>query len=211
MKADGSLFPGAESIQIDPIRAQFAEGRIGMMTAPSYDVAVYNNQFPAKIEWAACDLPVEDPNQRYKEPALARARLGLSNSIPAEKEKAVFEVFKYFYADEQLADFVEKGGIFTPKDSVNQIAKTPELKGYEDYASRLEVNYALLPYPDGLLTLEGQSANEVFERIFIGDLDVAEGLKDLEERYNAALQAAVNDGKVDLSLYQMEVDLSYNP
>lgn len=41
--ADGSVLPGAAGMDADAMRAQFSEGRVGMMPAVSFDVDVYND------------------------------------------------------------------------------------------------------------------------------------------------------------------------
>ena len=48
--ADGSFFPGAESLDIDPLRTQFALGNIGMYISGYWEVAVYDSQFPTEQE-----------------------------------------------------------------------------------------------------------------------------------------------------------------
>jgi multiple sugar transport system substrate-binding protein len=48
----GGMFPGAETLSDDALRAQFAEGNIGMiMGSGSFDVGVLYDQFPAKVPW----------------------------------------------------------------------------------------------------------------------------------------------------------------
>ena len=40
MISDGSVFPGYEGLDADAARAQFAEGRIGMIPAASFDINI---------------------------------------------------------------------------------------------------------------------------------------------------------------------------
>lgn len=209
MKEDGSLFPGPESIQIDPIRAQFAEGRIGMMTAPAYDVNVYNDQFPAKCDWSVVDLPVEDLNgPRYKEPALERAHFGMSSEIPEEKEQVVFTVYKWLFSDELLKSFYEAGNLIPYKPEIIEMAGEPKEKtGWKEFSGNLGINYGLFPYPDTMVSVDGKSYNQVFESIFIGQVGVEEGLADLDARYNKALEAAIKEGKFERENYMFDADL----
>ncbi|MDF2964520.1 MAG: extracellular solute-binding protein family 1, partial [Paenibacillus sp.] len=60
MKDDGSMLPGVESLDIDPLRAQFAAGKIGMYISYAAEVGVYQSQFPTKIKWAATTVPTVD-------------------------------------------------------------------------------------------------------------------------------------------------------
>ncbi|MCF7934545.1 MAG: extracellular solute-binding protein, partial [Spirochaetia bacterium] len=67
LKDENSLFPGAEGLDNDTARAQFAEGNVGMMFAVSWDVAVFNDQFPVKIDMGITEVPVpEATGFKYK-------------------------------------------------------------------------------------------------------------------------------------------------
>ncbi|GJM75724.1 hypothetical protein HMSSN036_79400 [Paenibacillus macerans] len=63
IKADGSMLPGSESLDIDPLRAQFAQGKIGMYFNHSVEPSVYKTQFPTEIRWAAAMPPTLDGQQ----------------------------------------------------------------------------------------------------------------------------------------------------
>lgn len=65
LRDDGSLYPGAESMDNDPARARFGEGNIGMKFAVSWDTGVLNDQFPAKCDWGVAPMPVVDKNNVY--------------------------------------------------------------------------------------------------------------------------------------------------
>ena len=51
------MLPGVESLDIDPLRAQFAAGKIGMYFNHSGEPAVYQSQFPTKVNWSAALPP----------------------------------------------------------------------------------------------------------------------------------------------------------
>ncbi|MCR5754347.1 MAG: extracellular solute-binding protein, partial [Acetatifactor sp.] len=54
-------FPGCESLDIDPLRTQFADGKIGMYISFTHaEPGVYANQFPMEQEWGCAQLPVTD-------------------------------------------------------------------------------------------------------------------------------------------------------
>ncbi|MFA9381107.1 MAG: ABC transporter substrate-binding protein, partial [Acetanaerobacterium sp.] len=76
MMRDGSVFPGPEGLDADAERAQFAEGRVGMIWTVSFDVGVYNDQFPAKCNWSVIPVPAfTDEGTPYKEIVDATALL----------------------------------------------------------------------------------------------------------------------------------------
>ncbi len=60
MSEDGSMLPGVESLDIDPLRAQFAQGKIGMYINHSGEPGVYKDQFPTEENWAAAPVPTSD-------------------------------------------------------------------------------------------------------------------------------------------------------
>lgn len=208
IKADKSYFPGAESIQIDPIRAQFAEGHIGMMVAPSYDIGVYNDQFPAKMDWDICELPVQDlGKQRYKAPMLQRANFSLSSSVNDAHLPAVLEVFKFLHSKSFLTNLYENCAIIPIESEIINAAKNVKNKTGWKNMSDLSKSYGFQPFPDSLITVEGLSAQKVLDKVWVGETSIDEALADLDKRYNEALDKAVAAGKVKLDDYIYKTDL----
>lgn len=201
IKKDGSYFPGPESIQIDPIRAQFAEGRIGMMVAPSYDIGVYNDQFPAKCDWGICNMPVVNPEDRYKEIALNRFNVSIAGTVSKERLPAVFEAFNFLHSKEYYTTLYENCAIIPPEQDIIANAKNvQDKKGWKEM-SDISVDYLLDPWPDARLTIEGDDAQKVMAAIWAGAVSIDAGLADLDKRYNEALDKAVKDGKVKIEDY----------
>jgi multiple sugar transport system substrate-binding protein len=207
IKADKSYFPGAESIQIDPIRAQFAEGHIGMMVAPSYDIGVYNDQFPAKMDWDICELPVQDlSKQRYKAPMLQRANFSISSSVNDAHLPAVVEVFRFLHSKPFLMKLYENCAIIPIEMDIIQSAKNVKSKTGWKNMSDLSQNYGFQPFPDSLITVEGLSAQKVLDKVWVGETSIDDGLADLDKRYNEALDKATAAGKVKLDDYIYKTD-----
>jgi multiple sugar transport system substrate-binding protein len=208
IKADKSYFPGAESIQIDPIRAQFAEGRIGMMVAPSYDIGVYNDQFPAKMDWDICELPVFDQSkQKYKSPMLQRQNFSISSSVTNDHLAAVVEVFKFLNSKEFLTTVYENCGIIPIEMDIINSAKNVKSKTGWKNMSDLSRSYAFQPFPDSLITVEGLSAAQTLDKVWAGEVSIDAALADLDKRYNDALDSAVKSGKLQLDNYIYKTDL----
>ena len=57
--SDECAFPGCESLDIDPLRTQFAAGKIGMYMSYSHaEPGVYANQFPMDSDkWDCAPIP----------------------------------------------------------------------------------------------------------------------------------------------------------
>ena len=104
IKEDKSYVPGAEGIDNDPARAHFSEGKVGMKFAGQFDVAVYNDQFPAKINWGVAPIPVVDPDNRYCQ-QISYGNSARINAKAVEKvgEEKLMTVYKWLYSDEVLA------------------------------------------------------------------------------------------------------------
>jgi multiple sugar transport system substrate-binding protein len=134
MRDDGSVYPGADSIDNDTARALFAEGNIGMKYGFSFDVGVLNDQFPAKCDWGVAELPMADAEHDYKYNVCygRSCYVNAASKVPTEKLKAVLE---FFLSDEYRRGLYE-GGIYFPADaSIIEGAKLENpKKGWEEFA-----------------------------------------------------------------------------
>ena len=186
---DGSAMPGAAGIDADQMRAIFAEGRIGMIPGASFDVAVYNNQFPAKCNWKIIDIPVVDANAPRNREFVDDMNLLVVGSAAKKHLGKAFEVFKFFYSDECAAQMYEQG-LYIPfrTEAIKMATKTPAAKGFADSAYTFQ-QIIRLPMPDNITPLEGDGYQTTLLNIFSGALgnDVGAILKDLDNRYNAGL------------------------
>ncbi|MGO4375401.1 extracellular solute-binding protein [Paenibacillus sp. MCAF20] len=106
IKDDGSMLPGVESLDIDPLRAQFAEGKIGMYLSFSAEAGVYTSQFPAKIDWAAAPVPSIDGSFNGASGFLGGQWLALSSKT--KKKEAAWKFMSYMYSESLLPNFDPK-------------------------------------------------------------------------------------------------------
>ncbi|MCU6710237.1 sugar ABC transporter substrate-binding protein [Paenibacillus sp. J5C_2022] len=196
IKQDKSYFPGAEGLDNDPARAQFAEGRIGMKFGASWDVGVLNDQFPAKMDWGVAAIPVSDPASKYKEFTQASGWTHISKSAGKNNLEKVMEVYRWFNSDEVLVKLYEESKFIPYKDSiVKKATKQPEKKGWAEFAD-ISNSYQTLTTPS--VKIEGDDYKQVLMKIWAGVTTLEDGFADLDERYNRALQQGVNDGTLDL-------------
>lgn len=193
MKDDGSTLPGAESLDIDPLRAQFAEGKIGMYLSYSVEPGVYKNQFPAKIKWDAALPPSIDGTYRGVYNLGTGASRWLAMSSQSKNKEAAWELMSFLYSDEVLKGYQEQGLGLSTVPAVAAIAGNPDIEGIENF---LPGKYdGLWPiHPQGIKP-EGKLFQEEFVKYILigGDLDAM--VKDLNERYNAALEKEKAAGK----------------
>lgn len=208
MYADGSLY-GLDDLAIDPIRAEFAAGRVGMFIAPAYDWSVYTNQFPAECNFAFIDVPTfEEGEAPYKGVYLDR----INNSICAPlydastdaHKKAVEEAWLFLNSDELNSIIYANGGIIPYKTEIIENTDLLITKNAEQWAQMSDIaNYtSMFVKPDPILPLEGDTFETVFSAIVHGELEWTDELiADLEQRYNDAYAQAKADPDVDCTNY----------
>lgn len=154
---DGSVFPGYEGLDADAARAQFSEGRVGMISAASFDINVYNDQFPANLDWSVIPVPAfDDEGSNYKEFTDATSLLGIGVAAKDKKEKTM-EVFKFFYSDKNAAQMYENS-LYIPyrQEAIDMAISKPSKKGFEEFAQTSNT-VLMLPMPDTRLSLEGNT------------------------------------------------------
>lgn len=194
---DGSMFPGYETMDGDTARAQFSAGNIGMIGVMSSDVTTFKNQFPCEFDWEMIYYPVEDTSNRYKEPVSVSMSYVVNSKAQKEGYAGeVAEFMNYLYSDEVAlaTSDAELDISILGNEITSQSEKTDRDKNWEKF-SDMDVYCIKLPTPDDKLAIEGETYQDVYDKILTGAItDVDAALKDLDERYNAALDAAVESG-----------------
>lgn len=192
MVAEGTVFPGFETLDGDGVRAQFAAGHIAMIGAASFDCAVYDSQFPATCDWEVINIPMfsEDAVQ-YKAFGNPTNLLNVSTTALKHPEK-VRMVLEFFYDDKNMSEMYE-AGLYIPvrKEAVAMATKEPDLKGWAAFADFDEI-FTMPPVPDTLISVEGLTYREVIANIWANqeEDDVESIMADCDKRYNDALALA---------------------
>lgn len=196
MKADGSIYPGAEGLDNDPARARFAEGNIGMMMTAQWDCAVWNDQFPAKCDWGVAPVPVEDENNAYLQMGSSSYSYAIaSKAIEEGREEAVALVFNYFYGGEMAIEKAEQGMEIPWSMTVyEQCDFSNSPKGWEDFCELRKIssqtNYATKSVDlDGLDTADTDFVNSVWS----GEMSLDEWIPAMTERYNEGAQRFIDN------------------
>lgn len=187
MKNDGSLFPGAATLTNDALRAQFAEGRIGMFMGESWDVGVLNDQFPAKCDWGVAPIPTFDGEFHGKARAMLLGGFWNINKQSRHKLEA-WEVVKWF------ARYEIRGKMLSAAKNIDLDPKVlpylenpPQNTGFASFAGTLNQDYlATYPYLPGWQAPE-ISPCTVFQRILIEGGDLEAELQKVDEVWNKQL------------------------
>ena len=196
---------GLDDLAIDPIRAEFANGKVAMFPAPAYDFAVYTTQFPAQCNWTVIDFPVVDPTTSLKGAYMDRVGCAIDavsyDKADKAKQAAIVKAFCFLNSDELNASIYAMGGMIPYKAEV--IANTKVEVEQPQWALFADIaDYCSHPqFPDSVIPLEGDKIHDVMNAIVHGALEWDAAVADLEARYNAAWQAAKADPDINTSLY----------
>ncbi len=192
MKDDGSMLPGSESLDIDPLRAQFAEGKIGMYMSYASEPGVYSTQFPTKINWNVAPVPTIN-GETDGVSAVLGAGVWLGMSAKSEHKDAAWTFMAYMYSDEVLQAYHEQGlGLVVLPHIVEKAAKS-ELYGVEGF--QILEREAIWPIAPAV-TPEGKNVYDTFFEYMLTGGDLAKVVEGLNTSYNAALDKEIAKGTV---------------
>ncbi|AIQ48602.1 ABC transporter substrate-binding protein [Paenibacillus sp. FSL R7-0273] len=195
MYEDRSILPGAETLDIDPLRAQFAAGKIGMYLSFSTEPGVYKDQFPTEINWAGALAPTLD-GQIKGTSEIVSAGTWLGISAKSAHQDAAWKFMEYMYGDDVLKTYHEKGfGIAVVPHIVEQ-AQNPDIKGMEGF---LVGEHDSLWPASPTVTPEGTNYADAFFKYMLSGGDAQAITTDLNTRYNDALSKAVEKGEVTVT------------
>lgn len=205
---DKSMFPGIEGLDFDTMRAHFSAGNIGMLIGHSFDVSVLYDQFPTQFEWGVAPIPVQDPQNRYKQIGTPGAFYVVSSKVIEENlQDKVMEVYKLFVSIDHLAKTYQNGkDIPIRGEAVISHAGEPSRPQWSQFTDLSNV-YIRLAYPESKINVEGDSFGDIFSKILTGMVDSKSALADLDKRYNSALEDSISKGMLDITKY---IDPNYD-
>lgn len=201
MFADGSAFPGCDQLDIDPLRTQFAAGRIAMYYSyTGAETGVYTRQFPTDADWDFAPL-THNGNPIGKQGADGGKWWSISKD--SKNYDAAYEALMFLYSKDLLVGSYENGLSISMVDDVIAASKQPEAIAKRPMMAKQETD-SLWPTPPAGVTVEGESYYNVFAGHILGipgyeDLDAL--AIDLNTRYNAALDKGIADGTVKELVY----------
>lgn len=201
MKADKTLFPGAESLDNDTSRAYFAEGKIGMMPAISWDVGVLTTQFVAKCDWGVAAYPTVDGTEKY------HAWHDLSGGYNISKEAAkidpakIMAVYEFIYSKETRTKMYENNiRLSCMKDVLEEADDTKLIPQFKEFAELYDEEYEVKRYTS--FVVEGDNLAELWQKVWIGEMDLDSALADYNKRASAGFAKAIDEGKIDPNEYK---------
>ncbi len=193
--ADGSFIPGAEGLDIDPLRAQFAQGKIGMYLSGDWEIGVYADQFPTEVNWAAAEIPVLNEECKATPVGMSGAGTGWYVSSQTKNPEAAWKVMNLFNDFDYLVGYSENGYGTVIRDDVVAAAKPAEKYGSEYFIpNEMDVVAAPAPHKAGVV-IDGDTFDDMGAAVILGLKDADKCVQELNEKYNAALEKAKSEGK----------------
>lgn len=201
IKADESFFPGAESLDNDTARAQFAEGRIGMFIAASWDVGVLTTQFKADCDWAVAPVPVIEGKERVMSPVGLSSGFCITNTAEKAGLDKVMEVYKWLHSDAvQTACYEDQVNIPFRAQAVEAAQIDNMLPQWAAFGSFVPETIERKPVP--ALKIEGDSYGGVISKVWVGDITPKKAVEQLNKTYSDALKKGIEDGSIKVELYK---------
>ncbi|MFC4102403.1 ABC transporter substrate-binding protein [Paenibacillus xanthanilyticus] len=188
---DGSMLPGSEALDIDPLRAQFAAGKIGMYMSFSTEPGVYKDQFPTAINWAGALAPTLD-GQIKGTSEIVSAGTWIGMSANSKNKEAAWKFMEYLYQDQVMTTYHEKGFGIAIVPSISEKAKQPDIKGMEGFL--VGEHDSMWPVSPNV-TPEGANYGDAFFKYMVSGGDLNAIVQDLNTRYNDALAKAIEKGE----------------
>lgn len=210
--SDECAFPGCESLDIDPLRTQFAAGKIGMYMSYSHaEPGVYANQFPMDSDkWDCAPIPTAGGKELGKQ-YFSGTSSYLLNAKSENLEKAYKVYHDIFTTEDYLVGYYEGGyGVSIIPAILEKAEPSDDFKNKEWLKINPETD-ALLPKPphsaftSGMI-VEGEDMFKTCESIYYGGADIESTLQDLSDRYNKAYQEAIENG----TGYEVKIE-NYDP
>ena len=194
MYSTGAAFPGSESLDIDPLRTQFAAGKIAMYMSLSHaEPGVYESQFPTDIHWDCALVPTVDGTAAGKQ-QLWVGGSNLAVNANTEHPEESWKVMEFLHSDEVMSGYYTAGlgTVMIPSavekaEPPESMKKMPCLELTED-----DQNWPALPTN---MVVEGKDYPTVCTEVIFGITDVDAAIEDLNTRYNAAYDKLVESGQ----------------
>lgn len=209
LQKDGSLFPGGTTMQNDPARAQFSAGNVGMILAASWDIGVFNDQFPAECDWDVTTLPNTDGELHGYSQLDCGSYLLINGASDAAKQQAAMTFYEYLLDEDTLVEYYEGGyGIPVYDGIAEKVTKMPDKPGFAGFADISKDR--VYPY-ETPVQVEGDGFGKVMNDILNGTVGLDAAFADLDARYNAAIEKGQKEGEFDLKDYMVENYSTLNP
>lgn len=192
MYSTGVAFPGSESLDIDPLRTQFAAGNIAFYFSVSHaEPGVYQSQFPTDINWNCCQIPSLSGNTDGVQNLWFGGSDKAINASTKHPDEA-WKVMEFLHSDEVMGPYYTAGlGTVMIKSAVEGAEPPASIETMPDLAiGANDQNWPIRP----AISIEGEDYSTVAVQCIFGLKDIDQAISELNDRYNNAYDKSVADG-----------------
>ena len=175
---------------VDNMRALFAQGKFALWSNASQEAGVFTQQIPIdKFEWGVAQVPSltgEIKGALQTTPSKSYAILSSS-----KQKDLAWKVISYFQSEEFTKGYLEKGYCLPITDYMDGIIDKSKTGRLADF-SMLDYESVYPTVPN--VNLTGDDYRTVLWNAVMGYVEIDDAIKDLNTRYNEALDADVKAG-----------------
>lgn len=200
MDKDGSLYPDPLNLDIEVSRVLFGQGKIAMMIDGNWMPGIYNNnEIKNSVEWDVAPIPIFAGQKRAK--GYMFFDMGKVITTNCKHPEKAWSFLEFMFNNQ--AEFIKNGEPFRTRTDVNKPEYIPaNHKGRNGFTDMSK--YKAFPFEvHTCFKIEGEDMSKVCKSIFLNQKDINERLEDLTNRYNTALEKAIDGNiikKYDISL-----------
>lgn len=189
---DGSVLPGSVSQGVDAMRAQFAAGSFAIWGNASQEAGVFTDQFPiTDFEWAVAQVPTLDGT--VKGTLTTQPQKGYMLLSSSMNKEAAWDVIKYFSGEDFLKGYLEGGYCLPISNYMNGVIDSSKTGRLADFAlQEYEGVYPAVP----AVSIQGDDYVATLWNAIQGNVSADDAIKDLNKRYNEALDSDISMGKI---------------
>ena len=201
MDDNGSVYPGTDGLDNDSARAIFAEGSIGMKFSVSWDVGVWNDQFPANCDWGVFPYPTLGDTEYYHQAGVTYAPVISKRGLEEHGSAALALVYEYMYGEESQAEQYRRGLIIPWSSEVIEVAGEVNegLVGWDDYGKIMKISDMVLgKHPTDTAGATNDN-NSFVAQVWSREYTIDQWIEERNQIYNEAAKR-YKDGNPDVDL-----------
>lgn len=195
MKSDGSLFPGAKTLDNDTSRMYFAEGKIGMMAGISWDVAVLTTQFVANCDWAVAPFPTFDGTMKYPAWHDLSGSYAITKNAKKIDDEKIMAVYEFMYSrDTRMALYENNVRISCMTDVMEHADESKLLPQFKQFSQIFDESYRA----DTLIPVATGGLPSVWKDVWEGEITLDEMIDNWNKMESSVLAKKIKSGEITL-------------
>lgn len=201
MLAGGYTYPGASSLDNDPMRVAFAQGKIGMYMGQTGDAAVLDTQLKTKVNWGTAPTPVPDGQTLKQE--IVHVGGAWAMNAHTKHNKAAAKTLEALLGSKLNTKLGNTGSAYPASKAIDasslHVTGVPQ---FADFAYKSGGLQRPAPnFPTDAVNVQGTTWKTGLLKVIEGKGSIKSALSGLSSKYNNALDAGVKAKKINLTDY----------